>query len=36
MTSSLVTEWDYSGRKGRARQKKKIGKAKEKRKKGRK
>ena len=29
MTSSLETEWDYSGRKGRDGQKKKIGKAKE-------
>ena len=26
-TSSLETEWDYSGRKGRDGQKKKIGKA---------
>ena len=30
-TSSLETEWDYSGRKGRDGQKKKIGKAKERR-----
>jgi len=29
MTSGLETEWDYSGRKGRDGQKKKIGKAKE-------
>jgi len=29
MTSGLETEWDYSGRKGRDRQKKKISKAKE-------
>ena len=29
MTSSLETEWDYSGRKGRDGQKKKIGKANE-------
>jgi len=29
MTSSLETEWDYSDRKGRDGQKKKIGKAKE-------
>ena len=28
-TSGLETEWDYSGRKGRDGQKKKIGKAKE-------
>jgi len=34
MTSRLETEWDYSGRKGRDGQKKKIGKANEKRKKG--
>ena len=34
MTSSLEMEWDYSGRKGRDGQKKKIGKANEKRKKG--
>jgi len=27
MTSGLETEWDYSGRKGRDGQKKKIGKA---------
>jgi len=33
MTSSLETEWDYSRRKRRYRQKKKIGKANEKRKK---
>jgi len=26
MTSGLETEWDYSGRKGRDRHKKKIGK----------
>jgi len=30
MTSCLETEWDYSGRKGRDGQKKKIGKANEK------
>jgi len=29
MTSDLETEWDYSGRKGRDKQKKKIGNAKE-------
>ena len=29
MTSGLETEWDYSGRKGRDGQKKKIGKANE-------
>jgi len=29
MTSGLETEWDYSGRKGRGGQKKKIGKANE-------
>jgi len=29
MTSSLEKEWDYSGRKGRDGQKKKIGKANE-------
>jgi len=29
MTSGLETEWDYSGRNGRDGQKKKIGKAKE-------
>jgi len=29
MTSGLETEWDYSGRKGRDRQKKKLGKASE-------
>ena len=29
MTSGLETEWDYSGRKGRNGQKKKIGKANE-------
>ena len=29
MTSGLETEWDFSGRKGRDGQKKKIGKAKE-------
>jgi len=29
MTSSLETEWDYSGRKGSDGQKKKIGKASE-------
>jgi len=29
MTSSLETEWDYSGRKGRDGQQKKIGKANE-------
>jgi len=29
MTSSLETEWDYSGRKGMDGQKKKIGKANE-------
>jgi len=29
MTSGLETEWDYSGRKGRDRQKKKISKANE-------
>jgi len=29
MTSGLETEWDYSGRKGRDGQNKKIGKAKE-------
>ena len=29
MTSGLETEWDYSGRKGSDRQKKKIGKANE-------
>jgi len=29
MNSSLETEWDYSGRKGRDGQKKKIGKANE-------
>jgi len=34
MTSSLETEWDDSGRKGRNVQKKKIGKANEKRKRG--
>jgi len=34
MTYGLETEWDYSGRKGRDGQKKKIGKANEKRKKG--
>jgi len=35
MTSGLETEWDYSGRiKGRDGRKKKIGKANEKRKKG--
>jgi len=34
MTSGLETEWDYSGRNGRDGQKKKIGKATEKRKKG--
>jgi len=35
MTAGLETEWDYSGRKkGRDGQKKKIGKATEKRKKG--
>jgi len=33
MTSGLETEWDYSGRKGRDGQKKKTGKANEKRKK---
>ena len=31
-TSGLETEWDYSGKKGRDKQKKKIGKANEKRK----
>ena len=31
MTSGPETEWDYSGRKGRDRQKKKIVKANEKR-----
>ena len=30
-TSGLETEWDYSGRKGRDEQKKKIGKANERR-----
>jgi len=30
MTSGVETEWDYSGRKGRDGQKKKIGKANEK------
>jgi len=34
MTSGLETEWDYSGRKRSDGQKKKIGKANEKRKKG--
>jgi len=34
MTSGLETEWDYSGGKGRDGQKKKIGKANEKRKGG--
>jgi len=34
MTYGLETEWDYSGRKGRDGQKKKIGKTNEKRKKG--
>jgi len=34
MTSGLETEWDYSGRKVRDGQKKKIGKAKEKVKRG--
>jgi len=29
MTSGLETEWDYSGRKGRDGQRKKIGKANE-------
>jgi len=33
MTSGLETEWDYSGRKGRDGQKKKIDKANKKRKK---
>ena len=33
-TSGLEMEWDYSGRKGRDGQKKKIAKANEKRKKG--
>jgi len=33
MTSGLETEWDYSGRKGRDGQKKKIGKANEKKRK---
>ena len=33
-TSGLETEWDYSGRKGRDGQKKKIGKVNEKREKG--
>jgi len=33
MTSGLESEWDYSGRKGRDGQKKKIGKAKERKKK---
>jgi len=32
MTSGLETEWDYSGRKGRDAQKKKIGKVNKKRK----
>jgi len=32
-TSGLETEWDYSGRKGRDGQKKKIGKANERRRK---
>jgi len=32
MTSGQETEWDYSGRKGRDGQKKKIGKANQKRK----
>jgi len=30
MTSGLETEWDYSGRKGKGGQKKKMGKANEK------
>jgi len=34
MISGLAKEWDYSGRKRRDGQKKKIGKANEKRKKG--
>jgi len=34
MTSSLETEWDYSGRKGRDGQKKKIGTVNKKRKRG--
>jgi len=34
MTSGLETEWDYSGRKGRDEQNKKIDKANKKRKKG--
>jgi len=34
MTSGLETEWDYSGRKRRDGQKKKISKANEKKKKG--
>jgi len=34
MTSGLEMEWDYSGRKRRDGQKKKIGRANEKRKKG--
>ena len=34
MTSGQETEWDYFGRKGRDGQKKKIGKANEKRRKG--
>jgi len=34
MTSGLETKWDYCGKKGRDGQKKKIGKANEKRKRG--
>jgi len=36
MISGLEMEWDYSGRKGKDGQKKKIGKANEKKRKGKK